>query len=200
MDTSAIITLLEHGRQLKQTQRTGWVRQGVPQAESVAAHSYGVVFTALTLASLLSDPLDLTRLLVLATLHDLPEALTSDIPSPVKAFFPEPLRDSLKTDIERAALQTILVDAPFAGRWKAWWEELQADQSPEAHLVHDADKLDLYLQALAYEEQTGNRRLAEFWAEPPTFHFALAQAIFTALCARREGANLARAPMEDGVS
>lgn len=199
MDTAAIITLLEHGRQLKQTPRTGWLRQGVPQAESVAAHSYGVLFTVLTLACWSSEPFDLARLMALAALHDLPEAVTSDIPAPVKAYFPAALRATLKTDIERAALQSILADAPLAGRWQAWWEELQDSQSPEARLVHDADKLDLYLQALAYEEQTGNRRLAEFWAEPPTFYHTIAQAIYVTLRRRHEQVGLTRPLLGDMV-
>ena len=42
--------------QLKQMPRTGWVQQGVPGAENVAAHSYGVVLTALTLAELVDEP------------------------------------------------------------------------------------------------------------------------------------------------
>lgn len=92
MDVNAVIAFLSYGIQLKQMPRTGWVQRGVPGAENVAAHSYGVVLTALTLAELVDEPLDLARLLALATLHDLPEALTSDIPSPVKRFFRSRLR------------------------------------------------------------------------------------------------------------
>ena len=186
MDTAPIIALLEYGIQLKQMPRTGWVQRGVPQAENVAAHSYGVILTAWALAHYVPEPIDLGRLLALATLHDLPEALTSDIPTPVKEFFPATVRAGLKTDIERAALQTMLRDTPFAAPWQQLWEELQASLTPEARLVHDADKLDMYLQALTYEEQIGNRRLGEFWVEPPAFFFDSSQAIYAALRARRQ--------------
>lgn len=50
MDVTAVLKTLLHGNQLKRTARTGWVQRGVPNAENVAAHSYGVVFTTLVLA------------------------------------------------------------------------------------------------------------------------------------------------------
>lgn len=187
MDVSTVIALLGYGIQLKQMPRTGWVQRGVPGAENVAAHSYGVVLTALTLAELVDEPLDLARLLALATLHDLPEALTSDIPSPVKRFFPQTVGASLKTDIERGAMREILGGVSFGGAWMALWEELQAEESAESRLTHDADKLDMFMQAFTYERQTGTRALTEFWTVPHTFAFAQTQAIYDELRRRREG-------------
>ena len=61
MDVTAVLNLLTHGNQLKRTARTGWVQRGVPNPEDVAAHSYGVVFTALVLAQLIDEPVDLGR-------------------------------------------------------------------------------------------------------------------------------------------
>ncbi len=186
MEVEQLIALLSYGAQLKQTIRTGWMQRGVPQPESVAAHTFGVVYIALTLAPLLTEPIDLGELLALATLHDLPEALTSDLPSPVEQFFPADAPVGLKHAIERAALQRITNNAPAAGQWRAWWESLHAQATPEARLVHDADKIDLYLQAWLYEEQSGNRRLAEFWHTPPHLHYPVSQAIYAVLRGRRE--------------
>ncbi len=67
----------------------------------------------------------------------------------------------------------------------AIWEELHQGQTPEALLVHDADKLDMYLQALMYEKQTGNHQLAEFWEKPHQFSFPEAQNIFDRLLSLR---------------
>jgi 5'-deoxynucleotidase YfbR-like HD superfamily hydrolase len=61
------------------------------------------------------------------------------------------------------------------------WEELNAAETAEARLVHDADKIDLFLQALIYEEQTANRHLREFWAVPQTFYFPETQAVYDRL-------------------
>ena len=45
----------------------------------------------------------------------------------------------------------------------------------------------MFLQAVIYEEQTGNRHLAEFWQRPYRFHFPQAQAIYEELRSRRQG-------------
>lgn len=176
MEIDAILNLLHHDNQLKRTARTGWVQRGVADAENVAAHSHGVAFAALLLAELLAPriPLDRGRLLALAVLHDLPESLTTDIPAPAWAYLPA----GIKRDVEHGALQTMLADAPFAPAWLALFEELHDGRTAEARLVHDADKIDMYLQAVVYEEQTGNRQLAEFWRQPHTFHFPEAQALY----------------------
>ena len=176
MEIDAIVNLLRHDNQLKRTARTGWAQRGVANAENVAAHSHGVAFTALLLAELLAPrvALDRGRLLALAVLHDLPESLTTDIPSPAWDYLPA----GIKRDVERGALTQILDAAPFAPAWLALFEELHDGLTAEARLVHDADKVDMYLQAVAYEEQTGNRQLVEFWRRPHQFFYPEAQAIY----------------------
>jgi putative hydrolase of HD superfamily len=180
-----ILDLLLHGNQLKRTIRTGWGQRGVVASESVAAHSYGVAYVALVLLGVVAEPVDAGRALALAVLHDLPEALTSDIPSPAWRFLPG---DS-KQLMEKAALTEIVDATPLAPVWQQWWDELVANESAAARLAHDADKIDLYLQAIMYEEQTGNRHLDEFWRNDPDFHFGESRAIFEALRARRAKGN-----------
>ena len=70
MDVTAVLNTLLHGNQLKRTARTGWAQRGVPNAENVAAHSFGVVFVALVLAQVVEETLDLGRLLAIAALHE----------------------------------------------------------------------------------------------------------------------------------
>jgi putative hydrolases of HD superfamily len=174
--TAVLHTLLQ-GNQLKRTARTGWGQRGVVGAEDVAAHSYGVVFTALVLAQVSDEPVDLGRALAMAALHDLPEGLTSDIPSPAMRYLPA----GIKIEMERAAMAEILAGTPYHDDLMALWEELHRAETAEARLVDDADKLDLFLQALMYEQQTGNRQLAEFWAIPHQFYTPQAQAIYELL-------------------
>lgn len=181
MDVTAVLTLLAHGNQLKRTARTGWAQRGVAQAEDVAAHSFGVVYTAMILAQLVDAPVDMARLLAMAALHDLPEGLTTDIPTPAWRYLPP----GVKTQTERGAMGEIVGEAPFAAAWMDLWEELHAGETAVSRLVHDADKLDMFLQASVYEEQTGNRQLAEFWRRPYQFNFPQAQAIYNELRARR---------------
>ena len=185
MDVTAVLNTLLHGNQLKRTPRTGWVQRGVPNAENVAAHSFGVVFVALTLAQVCEESVegnfDLGRLLAIAALHDLPEALTTDIPTPAWRFLPP----GIKTDVERGSMQEMLADTEFAPTFMDFWEELHANKTAEAKLVHDADKLEMFLQASIYEKQTGNKQLEEFWKRPYTFHYPQAQAIYDYLVSQR---------------
>ncbi|MCB9007440.1 MAG: HD family hydrolase [Ardenticatenaceae bacterium] len=182
MDVTAVLNTLLHGNQLKRTPRTGWVQRGVPNAENVAAHSFGVVFAAMVLAQVVEEELDLGRLLAIAALHDLPEALTTDIPTPAWRYLPP----GIKTAVERGAMQEMLSETEFAPAFMELWEELHAAQTPEAKLVHDADKLDMFLQAMVYEKQTGNQQLEEFWERPYTFHSPQAQAIYDSLVSQRQ--------------
>lgn len=181
MDDTAVLNILLHGNQLKRTARTGWTQRGVADAENVAAHSFGVVYTAMILAQVIDEPLNLERVLMMAALHDLPEGLTSDIPTPAWRFLPP----GIKVDVERSAMADMLGDAPFADPLLDVWEELHAGETAEARLVDDADKLELFIQALMYEQQTGNRQLREFWATPHVFNFAQCQALYGELRARR---------------
>ena len=183
MDVESVVELLLHGNQLKRTMRSGWAQRGVPHGENVAAHTYGVGFTTLVLSQLTEAPVDLARALALAILHDLPEGLTTDIPSPAWGFLPP----GIKKDMEQAALEEMLGQSSFAQALEDLWKEYNEDESVEAHLVHDADKIDMLLQALVFEEQTGNKHLAEFWSKQYDFYLPASQAIADFLKARRKG-------------
>ena len=176
-----VLDILIYANQLKRTARTGWIQRGIPAAENVADHSYGVSFTTLILAKRISEDIDLEKALIMALLHDLPEGLTSDIPAPAWRFLPA----GSKAKSERKAMVTILDSDREASDLMAIWEEYQEEGSPEARLVHDADKIDLYLQALIYEEQTNNQQLQEFWLNQVEFHYPAAQVIYDSLKTRR---------------
>ena len=61
---------------LKTLKRTGWVNNGVALPESVADHMYRMAMCSF----LITDPvLDRARLMKLAVVHDLAEALVGDI-------------------------------------------------------------------------------------------------------------------------
>ncbi len=182
VEVGNVIDTLMHGNQLKRTIRTGWAQRGVANAEDVAAHSFGVAFTALILAELIDEQLDKGKMLAMAILHDLPESLTSDIPTPSWRYLPE----GSKRMTEDAAMNEILAHTGYKSTLLELWHELQEAETVEARVVNDADKLDMYLQAVVYEEQTGNQHLEEFWSDPKIFNFPLFQQIYEALRKRRE--------------
>lgn len=177
MNVGRFLQMLMHGNQLKRTARTGWAQRGVPAPESVATHTFGVAYAALLLADQVGGELDLVAVLAMATLHDLPEGLTTDIPPAAWRYLPAGAKEAA----ERQAMNEIAGDTPLGRRMTAWWEAYRRDQTPEAHLVHDADKLDQFLQAYVYELQTGNRQLEEFWGRPHAFHFPQTQAVYDEL-------------------
>ena len=196
MDTTAVINILLHGNQLKRTPRTGWVQRGVVNAEDVAAHSFGVVYTILVLAPLVEADINLERALAMAALHDLPESLTTDIPTPAWRYLP----NGIKTEVERSSMQEMLgetnpqlatesVEVTISAQFMNWWEELHAKETAESLLVHDADKIDMFLQALMYEQQTGNQQLSEFWKKPFVFHYPEPQTIYNELRSHRINAS-----------
>jgi putative hydrolase of HD superfamily len=185
MTADQILTMLMHGNQLKRTSRTGWTQRGVPNAENVAAHTFGVAYAALLLIQTIEAPLDDAKVLTMALLHDLPEGLTTDIPTPAWRYLPP----GIKSDVERGAMQEIFGSDLHTADLMAAWEELHANETAEAHLVHDADKIDMFLQALVYEEQTANKHLQEFWAVPHRFYFTEAQDIYDKLRQNRESMN-----------
>lgn len=157
--------------------------RGVTDAESVADHSFGVAFTSLILTELVDQPIDKIKLLTIALLHDLPESIISDIPSPATTCLPP----GSKQNAEAQVLGRLLSQLPSADQWRAWWQEFEEGTSAEGRLVRDADRLDMLIQAYVYEQTTGNRWLGEFWPSPDAspFEFTATHTLYRALTALR---------------
>jgi putative hydrolase of HD superfamily len=129
----------------------------------VAAHSYGVAFTAMLLADEVRArgvEVDVERVLRVALLHDLAEARTGDMPRTMALYYGAAARRAA----ERAAFADMVraLDAHRAAEYAALHDDYEARESLEARLVKAADILDLLAQALAFE-RAGARELGEFW-------------------------------------
>lgn len=183
-DDRHVLDLLLHGNRLKVTPRGGWAIRGLADGESVADHSFGVVFVALVLSELIQEPVDREKVLTMALIHDLPESVITDIPAPALRYFPE----GAKRHAELNAMAEILGRLPFGGRLRAWWQEFENRSCVEARLVSDADRLELLIQAYVYERTSANQYLGEFWAgqEAQPFEFTATQQLFDVLKARRD--------------
>ena len=153
---------------LKRLVRTGWRERGVPEPESVAAHSYGVAVLTLLLAEQrrdAGDDVDVLKAVRMALLHDLPEHATGDLtPAQRRSLFGGESAKSSQRAAERRSLERLLSTAPAAvgARWREDWEGYAAGDSAEAALVGQADKLDCLLQAVRYRREAGVGQLAEF--------------------------------------
>lgn len=156
-------TLIELQR-LKRLERTGWMLRGqAPGAESVAAHSYGVVVAAMMLADEVRArgvEVDVERVLRVAVMHDWAEARLGDMPRTAIEYFGAEARKRA----ERAAFDDIVrACGEYAQEvYSRLHEDYEERASLEARLVKAADIIDLLLQALAFE-RAGARGLDEFW-------------------------------------
>src|SRR5262245_61627734 len=142
---------------LKQVRRKGWVDRGVPNAESVADHSYRVALLGWALAR--SRGLDAERAMLIGLVHDLAEAEVGD-ETPFDALLagPEPFdrgqfdslppedpaRRAAKQARERSAIERLAarLPAPLADELAAAWRDYAAQRSPEARLVKQLDRVE----------------------------------------------------------
>lgn len=168
-----LTTILELQR-LKRLDRTGWTLRGqMPGAETVAAHSYGVVVTAMLLADEIARrevDVDVERVLRLAVLHDWAEARTGDLPRAVLHYYGAEARRAA----EEHAFSDIVkpLGAAQAERMSRLYEEYEERATLEARLVKAADIIDLLAQALTFE-RAGARGLDEFWENATALDFKL---------------------------
>ena len=132
--------------ELKELPRAGWVRVGVPEPESVAAHSWGVAWLVLALCP---PGVDRGRALAMAVVHDLPEVLTGDV-TPHDPVSPEE-----KSRSEQSALEALVRPLAHAAELQQLWREFELQSSPEGRFVRACDKLDMALQAARYRARNG---------------------------------------------
>jgi putative hydrolase of HD superfamily len=159
-----MLQFLRAVERLQHVRRTGYANLGIPDPESVAEHSFSVCWYALLLAE--AEGADALKTLRLALLHDLPEALTGDLAAPsVNAF----IGAETKHRIERDALARIHADltADQQAGQQTLLAELDAAETIEARVVHDADKLQMLHRLSLYERRYGLDS-EEFWLDLET--------------------------------
>ncbi|HDQ40939.1 MAG TPA: HD domain-containing protein [Desulfonatronum sp.] len=127
---------------LRKTPRSGYQFLG-SGGENVAEHSFRTAVIGYVLASLAGA--DVFRTVGMALFHDLHEARIGDF-NYVNRIYNS--RDSLLA-LEHALQGTGLDEV------SQWWRELEAGESLESLLAHDADQLDLILN-LKQEQDLGN--------------------------------------------
>ena len=139
-----IIKFLEIIGMLKRTPRIGWVDVGIYKPESVADHTFRTAFLCMLYADIKAlDPLKLLRM---ALIHDLPEALMGDL---------MPSQKSAETKKrEETVISQILSFVPKRQKeiYLAIWNEYQEGKTREAKVVRQLEKIEMALQAKEYEK------------------------------------------------
>ncbi|MES1909815.1 MAG: hypothetical protein MHM6MM_002514 [Cercozoa sp. M6MM] len=176
---------------LKRQVRTGWALRGVNRPESVAEHSFRMA--AITLALGDSVQVDRDRVMRIALVHDLAEAVVGDIP-------PESISGVSKAEkqqIELNAMRDLCLEtfgcADMACEVFSLWREYEESLTPEAQLVKDFDKIEMILQASEYEveeNQPDDLDLADFYhSVSGRMQTPLGKALLAELVDRRDARN-----------
>ena len=148
---------LEAALDLKNVMRQGWIEKaGIARPESVADHSYATSIITMALADA-DGSLDAGRAIRMALLHDLAECITGDIT-------PGQMSPEEKSALERKAMDSILdrLPEPLRLTYDSIWQEYLERKTPESILVHDADHLEMALQASRYADRMPAEVLEEF--------------------------------------
>jgi putative hydrolase of HD superfamily len=131
--------------QLKRSKRTGWWLAGIADPESVAEHTFRTALLGYVLAVM--EGADPERTAALCLFHDTAETRLGDIPSVGKRYLTQaPAADVVADQLADLPPE---VAAPIA----RLVDEYEAQDSPEARVAKDADKLECLIQAREYEAQ-----------------------------------------------
>jgi putative hydrolase of HD superfamily len=141
---AAVRYLYEVG-QLKLSKRTGWWHAGVPEPESVAEHTFRAAVIGYVLAVMEHADPGLTATLCL--FHDVIETRTGDIPNVAKAYVTH------EPDVRIAADQVGGTAPEVRDAILGLVARFVDQDSPEALLAKDADRLECLMQAREYEHQ-----------------------------------------------
>jgi putative hydrolase of HD superfamily len=136
--------LFEMGH-LKNLTRSGWLLLGVPQAETVAEHSFRVGIAGVMLAAMAGA--DVGRTAAICLLHDAHETRIGDVPSVGRAYVTTAVPEAV------SAHQTSAMPDAMARVIQDLVAEYEAGETPESRLAHDADKIETLLQAIEYQAQ-----------------------------------------------
>ena len=143
-DFNNLVRFLEIAGRLKKVPRSGWIDVGIQNPESVADHIFRTTILCMVYAKM--DKLNQLKLLKMALIHDLPEAIIGDL---------TPSRKTAESNKkENAAILKILNLLPETQRkeYKNIWNEYKRGETREAKAVKQLEKLEMALQSREYEK------------------------------------------------
>jgi putative hydrolases of HD superfamily len=136
----SIARLLIASETLSELPRTGYLLYGVADPEKVSSHSFQVAFFVLALGGEI-EGLDTQKAVKMALLHDMSEALTTDLPWIAKKYID-------KDGAEETASKDLFASFP---EFETLVSQYFENQTLEARFVHDCDRLQLMTRVHRYK-------------------------------------------------
>lgn len=157
MTNQDLINLLTNATELKKLKRTGWIKKGVADPESVADHTWRMSLMIMLLAP---QELNKSKLLEMCIVHDMGEINIGDV---IWESGKEVIASKeVKHEDEVSAMKTLF--GAIDTRYVDLVEEFNAQQTPEAKFLKQIDKLEMAFQALEYQKAGYEASLFdEFW-------------------------------------
>jgi len=155
-----IIKIAKTAGYLKRVKRTGWVRKGVQNAESVAEHSFRTALLCMFLTR--NRKIDRERLVNMALIHYLGETATSDhrYEEGRKVIASEKAKQRMEEDVLKLIFKP-LEDGKY---YLDLWYEFCEQKTEESKLLKQIEKIEMALQAMEYNEirQLSDSNIREF--------------------------------------
>ena len=133
---------------LKNIRRTGWVREKIPNPESVAEHSFRVAILSMILAPKIGA--DTTKAIKMSLIHDFGEANIGDVVTNRGTLVLPNLQNKIKDERKSIVEIFSLIDGE---EYVQLFDEFEENKTKTAQLVKQLDKLEMAIQALEYEQQ-----------------------------------------------
>ncbi|MGE7385598.1 HD domain-containing protein [Streptomyces sp. NPDC004126] len=140
---------------MKQAKRTGWWFTGNNNPESIADHSFRVGIIGAVLAMM--EGVDPAKVALMCLFHDTQETRIGDIPHIGRRYI------DVVGNVEVTADQVARVHPAVRSGVLRVVEAYEANDTPEAIVAKDADKLECLVQAVEYRAQ-GNT-LVQDWID-----------------------------------
>merc|ERR1712130_675294 len=151
--------------------------------ESVSDHMYRMGIMGMVVAQGIGRGLDINKCVKMALVHDIAEGEIGDI-TPTHN-----ISKAKKQELEKKAIHNLCqtLDPELGKEVEILWEEYEANETAEAKLVKDCDRLEMLIQAYEYE-QAQSINLQCFYdsvAQKYTFKHHLCKDIADRLATRR---------------
>ena len=130
---------------LKKIHRQGWIdKLSIDNPESVADHSYSMAMMGMIISDI--ENYNSEKILKMILLHDLAESEVGD-------YTPGEITIEKKNELENNAFLKIIKTLPdkIKTQYETLWNDYQKNESSEAKIVHQLDRLEMALQAKIYQ-------------------------------------------------